>query len=97
MMTATNGSVYTGGYLNDSMEGFGVYKYASGDTFKGMFKGERECGCVWMCGCVLVGVSASERHAENKFHGHGCYTFAANGSKIEGEFADGKPVASANK
>ena len=27
----------------------------------------------------------------NKLHGQGCYFFAANGSKIDGEFCDGKP------
>jgi hypothetical protein len=65
-MTASNGSSFTGGYMNDLMEGFGVYKYASGDVYKGMFRA-------------------------NKFEGQGCYYFASNGSKIEGEFSEGKP------
>jgi hypothetical protein len=40
-MTAANGSSYTGGYANDLMEGFGVYKYASGDMYKGMFRANK--------------------------------------------------------
>jgi hypothetical protein len=40
-MIAANGSSYTGGYGNDLMEGFGVYKYASGDMYKGMFKANK--------------------------------------------------------
>ncbi len=40
-MTAANGSSFTGGYANDLMEGFGVYKYASGDMYKGMFRANK--------------------------------------------------------
>jgi len=30
--------VYEGDFIQDVMEGFGVYKYANGDVFRGEFK-----------------------------------------------------------
>jgi hypothetical protein len=69
----------------------GVYKYASGDSYKGMFKGNEAL----TVGCSLFAwlFVAHGGEADNKFHGFGCYTFAANGSKIEGSACNLVPTS----
>ena len=37
-------SVYEGDYVNDKKEGFGVFRWASGNVYEGSFKGDERDG-----------------------------------------------------
>lgn len=37
-------SVYEGEYVNDKKEGYGVFKWASGNVYEGMFKDDERHG-----------------------------------------------------
>lgn len=77
---------YEGEWSNDMMNGYGVYKYASGSIYSGQWKNNRHHGkgeYKMASGCVYEG-----EWCDHKFSGTGCY-IDIDGIKWEGEFIDG--------
>jgi len=81
-MTNT-GDVYSGEWVNDKFEGFGVYRYRNGTKYAGQFRASRRNGkgtYTWPDGATFVG-----EYKDDVRNGPGTFTFP-NGAKFVGEY-----------
>jgi len=78
---------YEGDWVDDKMEGFGIYTYANGDIYEGEFKDNKHHGYgkyFFSDGSYYIG-----EWSNHKFHGSGRYN-DINNVKWDGEFRSGE-------
>ncbi len=86
---AASGMTHEGEYKDGKRHGNGTMTASNGSSFTGGYLNDLMEGFgvyKYASGDVYKGMFKA-----NKFEGQGCYYFASNGSKIEGEFSEGKP------
>lgn len=86
---AASGMTHEGEYREGKRHGNGSMTAQNGSSYTGGYANDLMEGFgvyKYPSGDTYKGMFKA-----NKLHGQGCYFFAANGSKIDGEFCDGKP------
>jgi len=81
--TSYNANIYEGQYANDKKEGFGIFKWASGNKYIGHYKNDKREGIgqmTWTDGSIYIG-----EWKEGIQHGYGCMYFP-DGTVKEGLF-----------
>lgn len=78
---------YEGDWIDDKMEGFGIYTYANGDIYEGEFKNNMHHGYGKYFFCD--GSYYTGEWNNHKFHGSGRYN-DINNIKWDGEFRNGE-------
>ena len=87
MWTGKNEYSYEGGYVNDLYEGFGIYRWPSGDKYEGNFKGGKKNGQGLWTGCD--GCSYEGEWVDDLCEGFGVFR-RSDGSFYRGYFKKGK-------
>jgi hypothetical protein len=86
---AASGMTHEGEYKDGKRHGNGTMTASNGSTYTGGYANDMMEGFgsyKYASGDTYKGMFKN-----NKFEGQGCYYFAANGSRIDGEFHEGKP------
>lgn len=85
--TYKNGDVYEGGFTKNIRTGYGKYTYRSGEEYSGYYSNDQKVFGVYK---FKSGNEYTGQFENNKFHGFGILS-KSDGSKLEGEWLNGKP------